>query len=173
MKKITREEFDRLYRVPLGADELWTRIQEAQCSEPMNVDQIEPVLRKVFQDKFGSSQPTTEWMDCLYKMAKAVAPLTVQQGFVPDWSKAPEGTVGCVAFFTGSVEAYWKPGATGCDNVTFIPRPAPKTRERTHQEKVHELMKKITIDPVFQSVNKELVDNLCRAAGISLTVTEE
>lgn len=180
MGKITREEYDKYIFQEATSNlrgaahkALWSRIQEAQSSEPMSVDQIEPVLRKAFQDKFGPSQPTTDWMDLLHKMAKAVAPLTVQQGFVPDWSKAEAGHVGIVLYFTEWPEITYghAHGLAG-----YIRRPAPRMRQKTRDEKVHDLYKPYGAQDwsigMTDALAESTIDDLCRAAGIPLEVPE-
>ncbi len=181
MKNITREEFERLVFELTGrnvlnasAEMFWSRIQEAQSSEPMSVDQIEPVLRKVFQDKFGSSQPTTEWMDFLYKMAKDVAPLTVQQGFIPDWSKAQydgvKGVTWCFVYETEEeISGDMAHGYESYDG--YIPRPTPKTRERTRDDKIAKLVELgyVINARMLNGAKDSTIDDLCTASGISLT----
>ncbi len=183
MNKITREEFKKftneLYTGisvgwPAFFDRFWSRIQEVQSSEPMSVDQIEPYLRMAFCDKFGMAQPTTEWMDALLKMAKAVQPLTVQQGFVVDWSKAPSWAQGVRIIFDdgqawigGPEGKCFPPQGRWFKTIEYHNRPTPKATPRTTGEKCADLIHRITtmLDP-------DEIDELCKAAGIPIEVTE-
>lgn len=60
--------------------------------------------------------------------------------------------------------------------VTEIPRPAPKTRERTMEEKIEEFKRRGVFPNLWncwESLQDSTIDDLCLAAGIELTVTEE
>ena len=190
MKMITREELDEFVRVAIidhrnaydtefrCTGPLWSRIQEVQSSEPMSVDQVEPVLRKVFCDKFVDSQPTTEWMDTLLKMAKAIQPLTVKQGFVVDWSKAPKGKpvtgIQVTWSWWDNEEEFFKRSTVPALCYAFIPRPAPKMRPKTRDEKVDDLRGNAVIMnwPTLGELKDSTIDDLCLATGIPLEATE-
>lgn len=155
---------------------IWERIQEAQSTEPMSVDQIEPFLRKAFQDKFGTGQPTTERVDCLYKMAKEIQPLTVQQGFVPDWNhpavKETHNGQKCTGVFAKYVyePAEKVMGDHQYTSATFIPRPASKMRKKTREEKIEDLdsLPFLGVYPKQGGLTDERIDALCLAMKIPL-----
>lgn len=174
MKQITGEEFNELVtRIDVMAknesykEALWSRIQEVQSSEPMSVEQIEnAIYQKALArgvDKFA--KPGTmdfgRWIKDY--LIPAIIPLTVQQGFVPDWSKAPEWATSIVMLWSRQDEPW------GCGPTEFnrIPRPVPKMRPKTRKEKVQA----IRGSGMFLDVDKlkeSTLDDLLSVKGISL-----
>ena len=186
MKRITRKEFEALKgtlwgRSPQGYGEFsntmerhWDRIQEVQSSEPMSVESIEVVIKQVMVD--NDSHYLT-WPDVLKarEIAKAIQPLTVQQGFTPDWSKAPE--------WTGGVIVQWSNDMLSPMDKCFchfIPRPIPKMRPKTPHEKLTDLMAhgtsatRITWMEVARATTLEgkTLDDLLADRGIATEVQE-
>lgn len=102
-------------------------------------------------------------------LAKAIQPLTVQQGVTIDWSKAP-GWADYVNLYWAKIESF-----SAFHTIPRpIPRPATKTRSMTREEKVT-LLVTAYILPYNVSVTDKLsdstIDDLCKAAGINTEVT--
>lgn len=174
-KRITREELDEI----LGKNspweeidaELWSRIQEAQSSEPMSLNDIDKFLSDAgvewveFETKLDGKKPG------LRPLSQLIQPLTVQQGFVPDWSKAGAGVRGYVCRW------WYKDTFSSIDaGEFFFQRPAPKTRQKTREERVNSIINTMGGDLASYALTSKLsdstIDDLCRAAGIPLETTE-
>lgn len=160
MKKIKRGDFWML-----DADEAWGHVNALQTEldrlerawrewKAMTVEEIENFLKMAPHGTVTSRKSLAEY----------IQPLTVQQGFVPDWSKAPD-TVDWI-------DICWAPGHYR-EGFLSIPRPAPKTRERTAREKNTALRDFICLNPNFDFGDASTVEEMLTRANISLTVTEE
>lgn len=167
MNKITREEFE-FHRCAKDAKYLWSRIQEAQSSEPMSLDKIGRMLQDELKTKFPfkfDRFESEEWIGAILAMAKTVQPLTVQQGFVVDWLKAPEWATewdGC--WFGNVVE---DGGRQFKRTWITIPRPTDNTKPKTTGEKRNDL-----IDAIMNMTSPDEIDELCKVAGIPLETTK-
>lgn len=184
MNKITREEFENCVTYN-KSEYLWSRIQEAQSSETMDYSELrQRILNRVEQ------WSNTNIGTIADAVAQEVLPLTVQQGFVPDWSKAPkvDGELPDKA----AVFWYWDLGG-----VKKYPafqhwhRPAPKMRQKTDEQLLENLVESYfktdgkaglaehdtRLADAWAKVAREMVagksiQDLCRAAGIPLEVPE-
>lgn len=190
MKKITPEEFEALkialWSMPaLGYEEFssfmehhWSRIQEAQSSEPMSWEDVEDII-KPLMTKEQYAMNDFEGVRHSAIVAKGIAPYTSKQGFIPDWSKAPEWCVGWrPTWERRGVVAPWVVTPFEYCAGPFVPRPTPKTRERTVEELiaawVSEYNKKNNTDAGAFHLSKLLASGhslkwLCETDNISLT----
>lgn len=182
MKKITLEDF-----WVLGSEELWNHIDALQKEverlesengldrKTISVEGIEAFLRKKLHGWYiGSVDLDKEFGPHGYGfLAEIIQPLTAQQGFVPDWSKAPDTA--------DRIDICWASGHYR-EGFHSIPRPTPKTGEKTAQQLAKEYVDKMVgggnradayLILVEKLHNGEKLDDLCTAVGISLTVTEE
>lgn len=182
MNKITRDEFLDVFLDYLNTfdaterstirNRLWSRIQEVQPSEPMSLGEIE---RHVCEVLLVGQENLWE----------AIQPLTVKQGFVPDWSKAP--TRNKKLPDKAAVFWYWDDGGIASGTaIHHWHRPAPKMRPKTGFEKIsawtewkkaQRKANHFTDSPYYASqllaeelVEGKSIDDLCRAAGIPLEV---
>lgn len=174
MKKISREE---CYQTALV--NLWNHIDALQ-KEVEWLERVGSERKAMTVDQIRAYMSDNHSFDMSIRLAEEIQPLTVQQGFVPEWSKAPlRATEWACGFLKG-------PEWCDEDTVIYIPRPSPKTREKDRDELLEEFQMDISKkfgwipngNTVWQFIAEELADgkplkDLCRAAGISLTVTEE
>lgn len=170
-KRITRDEFDDILRKgrPWAETEaeLWSRIQEAQVYEPMSRAEVLSALDESLGDSVRIFSD---------RELDAIRALTVQQGFVVDWSEAPDYAVRAAVVWSAQ-DGPWH------TEFHSIPRPAPKMRQKTEMEKAESWIEwKIRthgdneIDARESLIRRLLegktIDDLCRAAGIPLETTE-
>lgn len=123
----------------------------------------EEFYSRVIDIHFQSPDATPSALEALW------ADIEAERGVVVDWSKAPnphvEGVVmgwdfnGELAHISGEVNTYSR-------LLQYIPRPAPKYREMTREEKESELLKRSNI----VGMSDEELDRLCAAAGIETRV---
>lgn len=160
--ELTREEFRQLIK-ELGWNGTYDYLEanlSTDRSEPMSLEEIEKVVCDASYDILRPGD------DVAVSIAKAVQPLTVKQGFVPDWSKAPE--------WANGVRIEWStcpPTADGRMWITDLPRPKVK-RMRTREEKEIAVGNKLNIYGICTMLSDSSLDDLCRAANISLEVEE-
>lgn len=132
--------------------------------EPMSVEEITGLLQGI------------GWPAECRKVAKIFQPLTVQQGFVVDWSKAPKDAEGVAIIWNGvgyGCACYSQIETdTNSALIEFIPRPAPKMRQKTREEKISGIVAKIGDNGMLWEYSDEVVDYICRAAGIPLETEE-
>lgn len=135
--------------------------------EPMSVEEIRG---KVLSWCRANSQAEIR-DDDIAELVEIVQPLTVQQGFVPDWSKAPEWA-NCVSLYWARMHGSDRSFHGEAILFDNIPRPAPKMRQKTREEKVAEIVAKIGDNGMLWEYSDEVVDYICRAAGIPIEVAE-
>lgn len=131
--------------------------------ETMSVEEIEKRLRSdwmTLPSVVGEMNNSLAWNG----LARAIQPLTVQQGFVPDWPKAPE--------YANSVKWHWSRDTDGGNVIST--RPAPKMRQKTREEKIADLRSNAVIMnwPTIGQLKDDTIDDLCRAASIPLETEE-
>ena len=120
-------------------------------------------MKKITREQFDTMGPTTAW--------HLINALQEEQGFVPDWSKAPSWALSATTKWSGHTSSIEDE-----DIINIIPRPLPPKveRARTREELGNELWNLgVRIGDTFHDLKEESVKDLCLVNGVSLTVLEE
>lgn len=179
------EEFvERMRNVITEEDrkQLWD-----DMNEPMGVKEIETHLKSNWET---TAHPVFDRLkengnNGWSTLCRTIQPLTRRQGFVPDWSKAPEWA-NCVSLYWARMHGSDRSFEGEAVMFDAIPRPAPKMREMSAFEKVFaytvwKSKKRAEAgyeDSPYYSSNLlaielaegKTIDELCKAAGISTQV---
>lgn len=184
MKKITREEFNELVtRIDVMAkneaykETLWSRIQEAQSSEPMSREDIATAIKDAHTD-LKEWYPGTSYIESLSKLLHGkiidarVAGLSVNDHMeaiskLIQWNDRPWATGLKLGYMTKDI---MPTNDRIADPFCTVPRPAPKMRPKTDKELVDELEHWRTHGRTFRTLplSRETMELFCRDAGISL-----
>lgn len=136
--------------------------------EPMSVEDVDKVVQAGFMKHVASHGTMTLSM----AIAKEIQPLTVQQGPLVDWSKAQyDGVKGVTWQYVYQTEEEMK-HELGAGYDGYIPRPAPKMRQKTREEKISGIVAKIGDNGMLWEYSDEVIDQICRAADIPLETPE-
>lgn len=169
-----KELYDTYYNHPsLNADVSWRSVLDyiknnldTGNSEPISLESIVAHIRQEIKSyAWGSIESSNAQRnistqdELVFTLARIVAPLTVQQGFTPDWSKAPELARG--------IAILWRTHDDGDpDTIQYIPRPAPKMRRKTMSELSREVLDKIAV------LDEKALLKACESMSIPLETPE-
>jgi hypothetical protein len=142
--------------------EAYLKSANLATTEPMRVEEVKKELRVMGWDEIANQ-------DHYEPLVNLIADLTAQ-GFRVDERKTltidwPEHSSSAVVQFRGGSPN----GAWVMPNVT-IPRPAPKTRQMTREEKIDQLSNEGAYCVWFHKLSDSTIDDLCKAAGINTEV---
>lgn len=188
MKKITREQFKNyLSDIYVSHDaksrkveqELWHHIQSLQDElDRKELMSVEDLADMVELKQYGFMKSTMR--SDIEDVCRILQPLTVQQGFVPDWSVAPHWALQFVGHWAVNIELSDK-----WHGEFVIPRPTPPKvkRERMATEKTSDLVRHykktlgldriLSLDKIIEELDSgKTLSDLCTAAGIDLFVEE-
>lgn len=164
MKKFTKEGFKEFCDGFTGRSyyEMAEEYAATLKDEPMSVEEIVKILRAA-----GIGSKSRDGHE-LEDLARTVQPLTVQQGFVPDWEGAPDTAVGhlsfftCMEFMTINTHALLSSVTLPGYRVEFSPRPVT--------EKTDDELRKSAIEALSVNENdRESLLKICEILGRKVT----